>query len=226
MEGERAMDRIDFEELALKSVDPTLGPSLAHPKSNLMEREVEKAPVLDRIPLLYPPSITTSHVALAQLREYTKARMPMHRTGFYTWAAIAPFTAPFMIIPVIPNLPFFFCVWRSWSHYKAWRSSQYLQALLDQGRIVPEASEDLDAVYDNHPPSPSPAEIDPPSSGSSASSSSTPSQGKASSYERLLSKHAVPSLMETFDLGTHAEADLYRAVEQARVRIETGKVKL
>jgi hypothetical protein len=28
--GERLADRIDFEELALKSVDPSLGPSLSH----------------------------------------------------------------------------------------------------------------------------------------------------------------------------------------------------
>lgn len=230
--GERAMDRIEFEELALKSVDPSLGPSLAHPKSPAIERQEEKGPVIDNIPLFYPPSITTSHLALAQLRAYTSTRMPMHRTGFYTWAIIAPFTAPFMIIPIIPNLPFFFCVWRSWSHYKAWRSSQYLQALLDQGRIVPEASEELDKVYEEHPPSPSPAEeaaaaADSTSSSPSPSSSSTGGESStAQPYERLLSKHAVKPLLEAFELGSQAEADLYRAVEQARVRIETGKIKL
>ena len=29
--GESLVDRMDFEELALKGIDPTLGPSLSHP---------------------------------------------------------------------------------------------------------------------------------------------------------------------------------------------------
>ena len=29
--GERLVDRMDFEELALKSIDPSLGPSIKHP---------------------------------------------------------------------------------------------------------------------------------------------------------------------------------------------------
>ncbi|KAH6885109.1 mitochondrial K+-H+ exchange-related-domain-containing protein [Coprinopsis sp. MPI-PUGE-AT-0042] len=247
--GERAMDRIDFEELALKSVDPSLGPSLPHPKTNVIEREKRESElsekdvlVSENIPLLYPPSITTSHLALAQLKAYTTQRMPLHRKGFYTWAIIAPFMAPFMIIPVIPNLPFFFCVWRSWSHYKAWRSSQYLQALLDQGRIVPEAREELDSVYENHPPSSSSSPSAAPSSSinststlteasPSSSTAAAPTPEKSSThgeekYERLLSKHAIPPLLSVMELDTSAEADLYRAVEQARVRIEMGKVEL
>lgn len=29
--GERIVDRMDFEELALKGIDPSLGPSITHP---------------------------------------------------------------------------------------------------------------------------------------------------------------------------------------------------
>lgn len=29
--GERFLDRIDFEELALKGIDPSFGPSIRHP---------------------------------------------------------------------------------------------------------------------------------------------------------------------------------------------------
>lgn len=52
------------------------------------------------------------------------------------WMAISPLTAPLKLIrtsyarlslnvkytnsvvAIIPNLPFFFCAWRSWSHFK------------------------------------------------------------------------------------------------------------
>ena len=39
--GERLVDRIDFEELALKGVDPSLGPSILHP-SRLSQRTVDE----------------------------------------------------------------------------------------------------------------------------------------------------------------------------------------
>lgn len=64
-------------------------------------------------------------------------RGPVHRKGFLFWMLISPLTAPFMLIreltplflassllnvlfptAIIPNLPFFFCVWRSYHHYR------------------------------------------------------------------------------------------------------------
>jgi hypothetical protein len=43
--GERLADRIDFEELALKGVDPSLGPKISH-RSSPSEPEDEKKTVL------------------------------------------------------------------------------------------------------------------------------------------------------------------------------------
>ena len=45
-------------------------------------------------------------------------------------------TFPFALIPVIPNFPFFYILWRAWSHYKAWRGASYLESLLKLGMIV------------------------------------------------------------------------------------------
>ena len=36
------MDRIEFEELALKSMDPSLGPDLSHWRSRKSESELKK----------------------------------------------------------------------------------------------------------------------------------------------------------------------------------------
>ncbi|KAF6754903.1 mitochondrial K+-H+ exchange-related-domain-containing protein, partial [Ephemerocybe angulata] len=218
--GERMVDRMDFEELALKSIDPSLGPSIKHPASNELDSDRREKDAQERIqiPLHYPPSVLTPELAVAELRKYVEHRIPVHRKGFYTWLIIAPLTAPFMIIPIIPNLPFFFCVWRSWSHYQAYQSSQYLKTLLDTNAIVPESSEVLDAIYRQFDPSRSSAPPKPqglPRSTpitSSSSSTEPPSQGL------LLTKTAVPAIVEKFELGTNATADLYRAVEQARVR--------
>ncbi|TCD62235.1 hypothetical protein EIP91_007194 [Steccherinum ochraceum] len=91
--GERLVDRIDFEELALKSVDPNLGPKLS--KFGRSEAEVSE-PGTPTIPLLYPGSALPS--PLSHLRTLLEKRTPRHRKGFMMWMILAPFTAPFMII--------------------------------------------------------------------------------------------------------------------------------
>jgi hypothetical protein len=58
-----------------------------------------------------------------------------------------PLTWPFAIIPVIPNFPMFYVIWRAWSHYKAWRGAVYLEQLLQSGLIVEKSDARLDDVY-------------------------------------------------------------------------------
>ncbi|RDB18948.1 Uncharacterized protein C23H3.12c [Hypsizygus marmoreus] len=208
--GERLVDRMEFEELALKGIDPSLGPKIPGP-----DVEGEKSEEAQTsIPLIYPPSINTATTTLDELRALVAVRTPRHRRGFYVWMIVAPFTAPFMIIPIIPNIPFFFCVWRSWSHYKAYRASQYLQSLLDAGIIIPEPSPLLDVVYKDYAPTEKP-----PSS--SAESQTTPIPPRH--HELLLTRDAVPAILSVFGLKPSAGADLLRAVEQARARVRSGR---
>ena len=58
-----------------------------------------------------------------------------------------PLTWPFAIIPVIPNFPMFYVIWRAWSHYKAWRGAVYLEQILQAGLIVEKSDKRLDEVY-------------------------------------------------------------------------------
>ncbi|KII90774.1 hypothetical protein PLICRDRAFT_106278 [Plicaturopsis crispa FD-325 SS-3] len=221
--GERLVDKLDFEELALKGIDPSLGPSIALPPTAGSDVTTE-TPSVAPISLLHPPSIDSSPSAstpetyspLDRMRDLLAYRKPRHRKGFYTWMIIAPFTAPFMIVPIIPNLPFFFCVWRSWSHWRAYRASQYLETLVDMGAIVPEASSELDRIYAQYKP-----EAGPPESSDPKNPSSDGSEAERTSV--LLTRDAVPEILSLFELPPAAEADIYRAVEQARIRVEEGK---
>ncbi|KAG1884992.1 mitochondrial K+-H+ exchange-related-domain-containing protein [Suillus subluteus] len=253
--GERIVDRIDFEELALKGVDPSLGPSIAHAEItgqeanevNFSEKQSPREAL--RIPLIYPPSIyaslppmgvdEVSHPSIVHLRTLLASREPRHRRGFWMWMAIAPLTAPFIIVPVIPNLPFFFCVWRSWSHYRAYRTSQYLSSLLDYGLIAPEPSPALDKLYASYVPSfsnieslrsptaPSPKSATPlPVNASSTNNGCPPDDVTASlsqhgtsnvhktSQRLLLTRKAIPHILQLFGLPQSSAADMYRAVEQ------------
>ncbi|KAF9077497.1 mitochondrial K+-H+ exchange-related-domain-containing protein [Rhodocollybia butyracea] len=211
--GERLVDRLDYEELALKGVDPSMGPTIRNPdiRGKGSDENDEKQKVL--IPLLYPPSIHSAESSLAHLRQLVQSREPRHKKGFWMWMIIAPFTAPFMIIPIIPNLPFFFCVWRSWSHYQAYRSSQYLSALIKHGHVVASPSAELDALYLKFGLKTLPL----PTTQSPPNEESEP-QSATGDAEMLLTREAVPSILSTFSLEDGAASDLYRAIEQARVR--------
>ncbi|KAI0923306.1 hypothetical protein AcV7_005856 [Taiwanofungus camphoratus] len=229
---------------------------------------------LPQIPLVYPPSACTS--PLLHLRALLEKRTPRHRQGFIFWLAVSPLTAPFMLIPVIPNFPFFFCIWRSWSHYRgtvsrlsprssllaprsptlpsprnahetnetptpAYKASQYLEAFVAQGAVVPAESAELDAIYAEYAPrppdpstTPSAAPASPPGDkrGPSAPSASAPSSSPphhdstaADAQPRLLlTREAVPALARLLAMPPESgfAADVYRALEQARLRLERG----
>ncbi|KIY44749.1 hypothetical protein FISHEDRAFT_67308 [Fistulina hepatica ATCC 64428] len=236
--GERIVDRMDFEELALKGIDPSLGPSLTHP--DILGKESTHAEPSQYISLVYPPSELTDATSITHLRSTLAHHIPRHRQGLLTWMLISPLTFPFTIVPLIPNFPFFFCVWRSWSHYRAYRASQYLNSLLDHGAIHPRADAALDAVYRTHAPkinSNDPAVVGgPPSNDSEGSSRNNPSSKSttttapssesrpAPTSDLLLAPSAVPSIIQLYDLPASSEADLLRAVEQAKMRVSKGEV--
>ncbi|KAG9227494.1 hypothetical protein CCMSSC00406_0000860 [Pleurotus cornucopiae] len=179
--GERFLDRIDFEELALKGIDPSFGPSIRHPDfGGHSQDDVKNKPPL-KIPFLYPPSIQNGPTTLSQLTTLVQHRGPNHRKGFLTWMLITPLTAPFMIIP--------------------YRASQYVQALLESGSIIPEPSKELDRLYERYRVKEN-----------AQSSHPTPS------HPLLISRDAVPPIIETFGLEVDDSADIYRAIQQAEVR--------
>jgi len=52
-----------------------------------------------------------------------------------------------MLVPVIPNLPFFYVLYRAWSHWKAFSGSKHLEFLLKHNLPTPAPSGTLDQVY-------------------------------------------------------------------------------
>ena len=156
---------------------------------------------------------------------------------------------PATLAAVIPNFPFFFCVWRSWSHYQgtsvpvclpthtthrcrslfraAYKASEYLEGFLQQGAIAPETSAALDAIYAKYAsasekPPPPPSEHAAAASENAPKSPSPEDSASSPSTQLLLTKEAVPELQAALGLpgdSTFA-ADVYRALEQARLRLE------
>jgi hypothetical protein len=145
----------------------------------------------------------------------------------------SPLTWPFAIIPIIPNFPLFYVLWRAWSHYKAWRGATYLESLIKLGMIVEKPSSGLDALYQKRQIT---AGGEKPSNGASTLSSSSSSSSSDSDvavlasdqqpadptkvelppYGRLLlTKDDVAVLEDEFSLRHGEITDIERAIEQA-----------
>lgn len=89
----------------------------------------------------------------------------------------------------------------------AYRASQLLETLLDDGTIVPQESAELDKLY---------AELSP-----SSDSTAPPADPEQSAL--LLTRDAVPHIISAFELKESAGPDMLRAIEQARLRVRGEK---
>lgn len=117
--GEKLMDRIEYEEWALKAVDPSLDPGYtSKSKRRADAAQSQSQPPLPAIRMHYPPSLLNPNHLRFNLTNLVAARAPHHRSRMIWCCVGMPFTIPFMLLPVVPNLPFFYLVWRAWSHLK------------------------------------------------------------------------------------------------------------
>ncbi|KAK0545485.1 hypothetical protein OC846_005650 [Tilletia horrida] len=236
--GEGIMDRIEYEEWALKGIDPALAPSLKHPTSHQTDADESADSVSDQVnvPLLYPPSLLKPQPLLRSLQTLASHRTPHHRKWMWVCLIGAPLTAPFALVPVIPNLPFFYLAWRAWSHWKAYQSSAYLSELIAQNRLVPTASKELDNVYNSldnvprivHPKmdesASEPAEATQPSPSRPADSEK--SQEAVTRPELLLtSMEQIQQIITALEIDEKLglKTDLRRAMEQTLKLLQKGE---
>lgn len=134
--GNQALKRIPYEEWGLKTI-PALTPKR---KQDIIDGKTTYEVLF---PGRYLPQARVSGI----LEKLAKDRQSMHRSKLIWSVVIMPFTAPFMLIPVIPNLPFFYVAYRAWSHWKALTGSKHLEFLLQHSLAKPAPSWPLDQVY-------------------------------------------------------------------------------
>ncbi|KAI5291696.1 hypothetical protein KEM54_001666 [Ascosphaera aggregata] len=130
--GDRVMQRVPFQEWGLKSV-----PSL---RSTGAQRR-------QPVDLLYPKNVMHESTVLFQLKKLATERQTLHRQRMWWSLMISPLTAPIAIIPLVPNIPFFYLMYRAWSHWRALEGTKHLQYLLDNRLVKPRSPTALEAFY-------------------------------------------------------------------------------
>ena len=189
--GNRALQRISYEEWGLKSVPPL--PST--PNHNHQPHPVS---------VLFPSRILDRGRIPAILRQLATSRQSIHRQRMYICLLTAPLTAPIALLPIVPNIPFFYLLFRGWSHWRAWSGGRHLEQLLDRNLLTLEPSHLLDAAYAPTATQASPHKTD-------------------IQYETILLNQQTPAeiadAMQVPELGLELE----RAIAQVRATLSTNK---
>lgn len=135
--GNNALKRIPFEEWGLKSIPPLSS------RRKSQELDAGEATVEVSFPSILIPKENVQEV----LRKLGTEREALHKSRMIYCFIGLPVTAPIALLPLIPNLPFFYLVYRAWSHWRALSGSKHIQFLLNKKLIAPNPSRILDTIY-------------------------------------------------------------------------------
>lgn len=134
--GNQALRRIPYEEWGLKSVPP-----LSQRRKQVELKGTEKVEVV------YPKSLLAVDKVPQILRSLATDREGLHKQRLIWCFVGMPITAPVALLPVIPNLPFFYLVYRAWSHWRALSGGKHLQFLIKNNLLALTPSPIVDEVY-------------------------------------------------------------------------------
>ncbi|KAK8052098.1 mitochondrial K+-H+ exchange-related-domain-containing protein [Apiospora rasikravindrae] len=134
--GNHALRRIPYEEWGLKSVPPLSA-----------RRRDEELKGQDRVELVFPDTVIPADKAAGVLKTLGTERESLHKKNLIWCLVGMPITIPFALVPVIPNLPFFYLVYRAWSHWRALAGGKHLEFLLSNNLLALTPSPILNKIY-------------------------------------------------------------------------------
>ncbi|RDA96216.1 hypothetical protein CP533_1707 [Ophiocordyceps camponoti-saundersi (nom. inval.)] len=152
--GNQALRRIPFEEWGLRSVPP-LSVRRSREEGEAGRRGVE---------LVFPGGAFAPDEARSTVLRLATERLGLHRQRFIWCFAAMPLTLPFALVPMhdakltfshysIPNLPFFYLVYRAWSHWRALAGGRHVQWLVENKLLHSVPSAKLSQLYASSRPS-------------------------------------------------------------------------
>ncbi|KAK7958190.1 hypothetical protein PG996_010369 [Apiospora saccharicola] len=199
--GNHALRRVPYEEWGLKSVPPLSA-----------RRRDDELKGQDKVELVFPDTVIPANKAIGVLKTLGTERESFHKKNLI-WCLIGmPITIPFALVPVIPNLPFFYLVYRAWSHYRALAGGKHIQFLLSSNVLALTPSPILAKIYPS---------VLPPSSGGekSAPHPSTSEKPLPEKEVMLLSQTNEQALAKALNV-PELEVEVERAMWQVQHAIQ------
>ncbi|KAK5196498.1 hypothetical protein LTR99_005286 [Exophiala xenobiotica] len=139
--GNRGLRRIPYQEWGLKSFPPS------NPKL-----QAEQIANNEKFDVVYPSNVMHSGDVPKVMARLARERKQLHWNRFIGTMVAMPFTVPFALVPVIPNIPFFYMAYRCWSHWRALKGSDHLDFILDHRLYRPISPPEVEDLYEQVAP--------------------------------------------------------------------------
>ncbi|KAK4245150.1 mitochondrial K+-H+ exchange-related-domain-containing protein [Corynascus novoguineensis] len=216
--GNQLLRRIPYEEWGLKSVPP-----LSQRRKQVELKGTEKVEVV------YPKTLLAMDKVPNILHALATEREALHKRRLIWCFVGMPLTAPIGLLPVIPNLPFFYLVYRAWSHWRALSGGKHVQFLLKNKLLALTPSPVIDEVYTQEKqPLPSTPEATTDSReelGDNPDSISENSAQNTNGERMLLSQANAKRMTQALDL-PQLEVELERAIWQVETAIKSRNAEM
>lgn len=216
-----AMEKIPYDEWSLKTIpaktavlrrlktkDENDGSAPHASRTGVDSNNLSEAD-LEAIPVLYPSSAMSSSGVLSRLVTLGNSGISHHNKYFWLSAIGAPLTLPVALIPVVPNIPGFYLLYRAWSHWRALDGAKHLKFLTDGNHLNLETIAQLDDMYTRL--------------GQGGGALKEDELGEGEVDRLLLKEENVAELVEIIDAKEMA-GELHRAVRQVKRVLSEKKV--
>ncbi|KAF9201836.1 hypothetical protein BGZ49_007955 [Haplosporangium sp. Z 27] len=115
--GTKMLEKLEYQENFLKEIPAK-----------------EDVTITTMVPFVYPSSLNEAQVH-SDFKALIDQRIPYHRKYMIYSALWVPVTSLFTIVPLVPNIPFFYNAFRLWSHWKAYNGAKHLDSLIKSGGL-------------------------------------------------------------------------------------------
>lgn len=148
---EEKLDQIPFMENSLLSIPSQKNMRRLNIDTNeyMPDAEAQGLPSeqLDHFNFYYPNKITTPMKILEDLKPGIKGEYEMHKKLLVRDILLMPLTIPFILIPLIPNVPGFYLLYRIYCHMKVMASVKHFILLMKGGHMDMIKVEGINELY-------------------------------------------------------------------------------
>uniref|UniRef100_A0A7N0RGN9 Uncharacterized protein n=1 Tax=Kalanchoe fedtschenkoi TaxID=63787 RepID=A0A7N0RGN9_KALFE len=102
---------------------------------------------VSEVEIVYPTSLN-ARLVRRRLRHIASRGCIIHKKYFYVSASLVPLTTAFAVLP-LPNIPFFWVLFRTYSHWRALQGSERLLSLVSDGSVVQKTTPADDSKTNN-----------------------------------------------------------------------------
>lgn len=112
----------------------------------ILEKNI-KSEDLEMLNFYYPNQLTNMEIMINNLKPEFKSQHDIHKKGILRDLCLLPLTIPVALVPLLPNIPGFYLLYRVYCHIKVIASLKFFITLLKDGHLRYNKVDDITEIY-------------------------------------------------------------------------------